>query len=399
MGVFAHYGLIKKISSCPIPRCKGKPHIVSKYRSDNGRLRYEWYCSSDGADHMQESVTGIGPLTKIRVGGWMPFLNFVFLLNKNRALHLAHTEVQDAWGNISDTALREWRRLYQDGLKTANEKLGLLKIGGARPQQIVVVDESIIGVHHSDGAESMVHGGISKGAPRVRSSSRSRKAVRDRIAKVLPAKTLWKRPAAHLQKKPAAIATRPSRKGSSGLRKRPAAANGAKKKIPKKADTRSDGRWLWAAVSVGHGTTTYSHANKMKRFAWKILPSKGEAVDGKPRGTAEIRDAMVEHIKKGSKLVFDGWLASTSAAAEANYQHAPPVVHDVNWRDAETGWHSNDIESEFNRFKHWSRVRYGVLSVTELDLHEYSFYINGGDKVDDALKGIGVSAGGRPFVL
>ena len=121
---------------------------------------------------MQESVTGIGPLTKIRVGGWMPFLNFVFLLNKNRALHLAHTEVQDAWGNISDTALREWRRLYQDGLKTANEKLGLLKIGGARPQQIVVVDESVIGVHHSDGAESMVHGGISKGAPRVRSSSR-----------------------------------------------------------------------------------------------------------------------------------------------------------------------------------------------------------------------------------
>ena len=129
------------------------------------------------------------------------------------------------------------------------------------------------------------------------------------------------------------------------------------------------------------------------------MPSKGEAVDGKPRGTAEIRDAMVEHIKKGSKLVFDGWLASTSAAADANYQHAPPVVHDVNWRDAETGWHSNDIESEFNRFKHWSRVRYGVLSVTELDLHEYSFYINGGDKVDDALKGIGVSAGGRPFVL
>ena len=98
MGVFAHYGLIKKISSCPIPRCTGKPHIVSKYRSDNGRLRYEWYCSSGGADHMQESVTGIGPLTKIRVGGWMPFLNFVFLLNKNRALHLAHTEVQDAWG-------------------------------------------------------------------------------------------------------------------------------------------------------------------------------------------------------------------------------------------------------------------------------------------------------------
>ena len=73
----------------------------------------------------------------------MPFLNFVFLLNKNRALHLAHTEVQDAWGNISDTALREWRRLYQDGLKTANEKLGLLKIGGARLQQIVVVDESV----------------------------------------------------------------------------------------------------------------------------------------------------------------------------------------------------------------------------------------------------------------
>ena len=129
------------------------------------------------------------------------------------------------------------------------------------------------------------------------------------------------------------------------------------------------------------------------------MPSKYEAEKEKPRGKEEIKKAMVEHIKKGSKLVLDGWTSSLVGAEEANFQHVPPVVHEVNWRDVETGWHSNDIESEFNRFKHSSRVRYGVLSVTELDLHGYSFYVNGGDEVADVMKGLSFSAGGQSFVL
>ena len=58
------------------------------------------------------------------------------------------------------------------------------------------------------------------------------------------------------------------------------------------------------------------------------------------------------------------------------------MVHDDQWRDAETGWHSNDIESEFNRLKHWSRARNGILRITELD----SFYINGGNEMDAIMK-------------
>ena len=342
---------------------------------------------------MKESVVGLGPLAKIYSGGWMPFLNFVTLLRKNEPLHQAYKEIQDAWGNIDEKTLRAWRRAYQEGLKQANLVIGLLQIGGANPQEIIVVDESNIGVLMNDEEESMSHGGISKGARRVRSSSRSRTAFRARVSKVLPARTIWKRPAS--MKRPA---TRGVMKRPAALKRRPAGAI-ARQARSKKPDARSSGRWLWAAVSVGYDQTRFTHGNGLKRFAWKILPPKYEAVKGRPRGTEEIKKAMVTHIAQGSKLVFDGWLSSAAAATEAGFEFAPPVVHDVSWRDAETGWHSNDIESEFSRLKHWNRVRHGSLMVDELDLHEYTFTVNGGREMTDIMLGLCTSVGGRPFLM
>ena len=37
------------------------------------------------------------------------------------------------------------------------------------------------------------------------------------------------------------------------------------------------------------------------------------------------------------------------------------LCHSICWRDRATGFHSNDVESEFNRFKRWVRERYGQL--------------------------------------
>ena len=60
----------------------------------------------------------------------------------------------------------------------------------------------------------------------------------------------------------------------------------------------------------------------------------------------------------------------------------------------ETGWHSNDIESENNRLKHWSRVRYSALKISELDMHEYAYYVNAGDTMADVMLGLAVAGGG-----
>ena len=55
--------------------------------------------------------------------------------------------------------------------------------------------------------------------------------------------------------------------------------------------------------------------------------------------------------------------------------------HSVRIRDRVTGFHSNDIESENDRLKHWSRVRYGRLQLCELDLNEYAYYVNEGSSI------------------
>ena len=152
------------------------------------------------------------------------------------------------------------------------------------------------------------------------------------------------------------------------------------KRLRKKpaADTRSNGKWLWAAVTVGRGLEVFTHENEKKRFTFRFLPKKADAQQEKPRGFDEIRDTIKARIKPGSILVNDKWKSTVKAVESLGFKHAPPINHSVEFRDRVTGFHSNDIESENNRLKHWSRIRYGRLSLGELDLHEYSFYINVG---------------------
>ena len=65
---------------------------------------------------------------------------------------------------------------------------------------------------------------------------------------------------------------------------------------------------------------------------------------------------------------------------------SPPINHIVEWRDRKTGFHTKDIESENNWMKHWSKVRYGRLSLTELDMHEYALYVNMGADMKSVMK-------------
>ena len=148
----------------------------------------------------------------------------------------------------------------------------------------------------------------------------------------MPAKTIWKKPAT--AKKPAAAAKRPA-----------------------SADGRSNGWWLWVAVTAGKGRELFTHANGKKMVTFHFLPRPEDALAGKPRGTESLMKVLKTHRKIKSKLVYDKWTGTVAAVRRLGFSHAPPINHSIDFRDRRTGFHSNDIESENNRIKRFLRKR------------------------------------------
>ena len=66
----------------------------------------------------------------------------------------------------------------------------------------------------------------------------------------------------------------------------------------------------------------------------------------------------------------------------------PPINHSLEFRGRQTSFHSNDIDSDNNRMKHWSRVRYSRLLLSEGDMHEYVFYVNVGKDVASIMNAL-----------
>jgi len=62
-------------------------------------------------------------------------------------------------------------------------------------------------------------------------------------------------------------------------------------------------RWLWLAIAVGKGKTAYTCDDKLKRVSYRLLPCASAAQNRWPRGFAELRDTIVERVRKGSFLV------------------------------------------------------------------------------------------------
>ena len=62
LGVFAHFVLVEFVSKCDINRCKSDAKLTSATRSDNGKLRYQWICSTSGGKHTCKSVVGLALL-------------------------------------------------------------------------------------------------------------------------------------------------------------------------------------------------------------------------------------------------------------------------------------------------------------------------------------------------
>jgi len=177
------------------------------------------------------------------------------------------------------------------------------------------------------------------------------------------------------------------------LKKRPASRRSMKHGTSK--DARSNATWLWAAVAVGKGQQLWTHPNGLKRFTYRVLPYKGDAKNIKPRGLEEIQDTIQARVAKDSFLVFDKWRATVTAVKRLGYKHAPPVNHSVEWVEKSHGFHTNDIESENQRLKHWNRTRYGKLMLNQFELDEYMYYMNYGHSMDKIMFGLAVASGGK----
>ena len=127
---------------------------------------------------------------------------------------------------------------------------------------------------------------------------------------------------------------------------------------------------------------------------------------GKPRGIKSMKKAILKCISPKAFVVHDKWKASSPALADIGFKSAPPVNHSQGWRDRATGFHSNDIESEFSRLKRYVRERYGRLSfqcqgaddaeetdaVDAGDLYEYTFKTNVGNSFFDVLKALQIKS-------
>ena len=361
------FGLVKSIPKCP----KCGHETVLRY----GSGRYHWSCSTSGHKHLMRSLNGSGFLASLRVSNWLAFLAFVNFLRSGERWLIICREMREGFGVCDEKVLRHWRHMYQWALKAFLTKHGWFMVGGRG--YVVVIDESNLGAQK----------GIRKAMQKPRSMTRSRAAVRRRIAKTKPAQTLWKR--GFVQKLSRFM------KGMKLSMKRA------------KADARSCGLWLWAAVVVGKGDKVFTHGTKDKVFTFKLLPRKNQAPHGKPRGLVSIRETLEQRVKAKSKLVFDKWPSTVSAVKELGFDSAPPINHGQMFRDRATGFHSNDIESEFNRLKQWLRQRYSQLrlggafdtddknmDLEDGDLCEYMFYINVGSSMHDVMSAIADLNGG-----
>ena len=106
---------------------------------------------------------------------------------------------------------------------------------------------------------------------------------------------------------------------------------------------------------------------------------------------------MQQAINAGTFLVSDKWPSTEPAAAKAGLSVVGQVNHNHTFRDADTGFHSNDIESEFGRFETWARKKFCYIRMcskrTEQDkrehmsrqLAEYVYYTTVGRGMDDIM--------------
>ena len=380
--VFAKYGVAS--APCRCSQCGSNLHLKVTATAEGTKALF--MCASNGKRHPHPYLNSHGFLKRVPVASWMPFLHFFNALRVGTMSFKGITEnFQVLYGNISRNTLHDWRVIYQSALGIALDLSGARVLGTA--EATVVFDETVVGVHKEDGWSFESKGISKRGARQSRTTPRrTATLVKKGILKRLPARTVYntQRVSASSHK---LIMKKPS--SSCVTVKKPA---GAVIKKPA-ANMKNNGKWFWIAVEVGKGNTVFTHSGKTKRITYRILPRAADAQEHKPRGVGEISDTLTALVSKKALLVHDGWTSSVQAVRELGYRSAPPVIHELCYRDNATGFHTNDAESENARLKGWSRQRYGRIQLNKDEMDEYMSYVNLGDSASIVLKGLALSNG------
>lgn len=371
--VLLHFGVIESLQQCPA--CAGQVRMLPA----TGRNSPTWVCCQTPSKkgHLAKVVRPGGELAHVYASWWMAFLHYVVYMRSGARIKNMVADMRALYGLSHDTVAR-WTRLYSSVLKRYLVEVELVLIG-RDGNEVVSIDESAFG----------------------HIKSVAKKPAGTLVVRTMPGKTVWRRPAARPQKgtaqKRASFLARPSRKMSQVSHKRPAGkiakkpSNGGKKL--------SSVRWLWGAVECGpKGGAKKSHKLKNKRVFMKMLPKAEDALAQKPRGKETLAQAMLECLSKDCHLVADEWLATPPAAIAAGQQLMGSCNHSRNYRNPATGVHSNDIESEWARFKLWYRTKFAFVragpgkseeaarQVIENHMWEYMYYTNVGDSMDAVMR-------------
>ena len=127
------------------------------------------------------------------------------------------------------------------------EKLGALVVGS--PSEVVVFDETVVGIDAEDGWKALTKRINKKGRGTQRSQpqNRTQMLVAKRVLKQLPARTVDR--------------NQKARANSHKLIRKPSCKKLAvKKTVQKKKDNfKNAGIWLWIGVVVGKGKACYTH--------------------------------------------------------------------------------------------------------------------------------------------
>ena len=393
IAIFMKHGVAMQVKKCV--KCGGPSRF--ECRTSRGWTTYGWTCRAVGHKHMEIQVNKYGFLTEIPINSWLPFLQMVNMFRLGKNFGSIVEEIQAGHGNIDAKTIRKWRNVYQQALGSSLDYTKARVIGGKN--MTVVLDEAVVGVHPEDGWSGETRGVNKAGAQQTRTGKRKEisNLVEKGVMKKLPGRTLHaaeKSTSASpllVNKKPAS--RKITKKPASSVMKKPSSRLPPAKR-PKIKNLKASGLWLWLGVCVGEKKKVFTHKNRLKKITYRLMPSARRAVKGKPRGFDEIQATVQSKVAKGSFLIFDGWLATEKAVKSLGYRYAPPVKHEKHFRDPNTGFHTNDAESENSRLKRWSRQRYGKLQLNEHELDEYVFYVNVATSAHGVLHGLAMSNGG-----
>lgn len=378
VNVFKHYGVLPQAALCP--QC-GMGYIVLRFGGHKNPCF--WGCSTSlSHKHLALPLNIPGPLSTLHPSSWCKFVHFMIAMRTNMRWGNVHSAIADTYGSASSETIQRWYVLYTTMLEKYLVDVDGLKVGG--DGEVVAVDETFM-------RRQRMGKGLSNADYKVRGSNK--KATH--IAKRLPGKTVWKRPATRaMHRRPASSSTSAPACDKPEQKPKPCLKRPACMKRPSAAPQ----RWVWGAVEVGRrGDAPKSHRDGSKRIHMQLLPDQTSAPDGKPRGVMSLANAMMNGLHDGSLIIADEWAATPAAAASRGVEVEGRVCHADTFRDQETGIHTNDVESEFARFKLWCRTKFAYTRATagpseiskreniKRKLVEYIFYTNVGRKMSDVM--------------